>query len=239
MEKLSSSNPVPGVCELRQRIGIIKENIHTAALAGGFDPAAVRLMAVTKTVPAGTINAAIEAGIDLIGENREQSLSGKYDEIRRDGVEIHFIGHLQRNKAARVVKMVDCVQSLDAIALAKELDKQAAAIGKQLQVLVEVNIGQDPNKSGVHPDAAREFVDALRELPSLSVRGLMTILPLECTTLQMEKYFSQIHALYVDIRAQNRDNVCMDCLSMGMSGDYKLAVKHGATMVRLGTVLFR
>lgn len=226
--------------QLEQRLQIIRENIRTAALDGGHDPDAVRIMAVTKYVGPEAISRVIHAGVNLIGENREQSLSQKIDRIDRDDAEIHFIGHLQRNKAARVVRMVDCVQSLDSAALAAELDKQAGLCGKKLSVLVQVNIGNDPNKSGIAPEEAHEFVDSLREYRNLIVRGMMTILPLDCTEAQTEDCFSRMYALYVDIRNKNRDNdnIDMDCLSMGMSGDYRLAVRHGATMVRLGTVLF-
>lgn len=223
---------------LRERIERIQENIAEAALAGGQDPERVRLMAVTKYVDAGAVRRVIEAGVTLIGENREQSLSQKYPEIAPLNPEIHFIGHLQRNKAARVVRMVSMVQSLDSLALAAELERQAAACAKNLSVLVEVNIGRDPHKSGIDPDALWEFADAMREYPHLTLRGLMTILPLEADEHECENYFSQMQGLYVDIRSKNRDNVSVDCLSMGMSGDYKLAVKHGATLVRLGTVLF-
>lgn len=225
---------------LEQRLHIIRENVRTAALSGGHDPEAVRVMAVTKYVGHEAVLRAVKAGIRLIGENREQSLSQKYEYIRGEDLEIHFIGHLQRNKAAKVVRMADCVQSLDSEALAAELSRQAAACEKELAVLVQVNIGNDPNKSGIRPEEAQAFVEKASILPNLRVRGLMTILPLGITQAQTEEYFSRMHALYVDIREKNRDNekVTMDCLSMGMSGDYKLAVRHGATMVRLGTVLF-
>lgn len=223
---------------LRQRIEIVKENIRTAALSGGFDPQAVRLMAVTKYVGAEAVLRAIEAGITLIGENREQSLSQKLPLLPRDRLQVHFIGHLQRNKAARVVRMADMVQSLDSPALAAELEKQAGALEKVLPVLIEVNIGDDPNKSGVSPNQAAGFAESLRAFPHLQLRGLMTILPLGASRLESERYFSQMHALYVDIQEKNRDNGNVDCLSMGMSGDYKLAVQYGANLVRLGTLLF-
>lgn len=223
---------------LRGRIGVIRENIRTAALSGGFDPQAVRLMAVTKYVGAEAVLRAVEAGITLIGENREQSLSQKLPLLPREQLEIHFIGHLQRNKAARVVRMADMVESLDSPALAAELEKQAAALGKTLPVLIEVNIGKDGNKSGVSPEAAAGFAESLRAFSHLQLRGLMTILPLGASQFETERYFSQMHALYVDIREKNRDNESIDCLSMGMSGDYRLAVKYGANLVRLGTVLF-
>lgn len=224
--------------ELRQRLEIIRENIRTAALSGGFDPEAVRLMAVTKYVGAEAVLRAVEAGITLIGENREQALQQKLPLLPRERLEVHFIGRLQRNKAARVVRMADMVESVDSAALAQELEKQAGALERTLPILMEVNIGKDPNKSGVLPEEADRFAESLRAFSHLELRGLMTILPLGATQLETERYFSQMHALYVDIREKNRDNGSMDCLSMGMSGDYKLAVKHGANLVRLGTVLF-
>jgi pyridoxal phosphate enzyme (YggS family) len=223
---------------LLQRIGIIRENIRTAALSGGFDPQKVRLMAVTKYVGAEAVLRAVQAGITLIGENREQALSQKLPLLPREQLQVHFIGHLQRNKAARVVRMVDMVESLDSPALAAELEKQAAALEKTLPVLIEVNIGKDSNKSGIAPETAAGFAESLQAFPHLQLRGLMTILPLGAAQIETERYFSQMHALYVDIQEKNRDNGNIDCLSMGMSGDYKLAVKYGANLVRLGTVLF-
>lgn len=218
----------------------LHEEVCLAARAGGRDPACdkIRIMAVTKYVDDQTVCRLLDAGATLIGENREQSLSQKFPLIVRPGVDIHFIGHLQRNKAARVARMVSTVQSLDSLPLAQQLDMCARELEKQLHVYVEVNIGQDPNKTGVDPAAAAEFVDALREYPALRVKGLMTLLPLGLTPLESEKYFSRMNTLYVDIRAKNRDNVEVDTLSMGMSGDFRLAVKHGANLVRLGTVLF-
>lgn len=224
--------------QLKERLQVIRENICKAAFAGGHDPDGVDVMAVTKYVGAQAVVRAIEAGVKLIGENREQSLREKIPALPRGAVDIHFIGHLQRNKAASVVKMVSTVQSLDSLELASVLDRQALLCEKKLAVLVEVNIGRDPHKSGIAPEAVFEMVDALRDCPNLTVRGLMTILPLEADEVQCEKYFSQMNGLYVDIRAKNGDNVSVDCLSMGMSSDYRLAVKHGATLVRIGTSLF-
>lgn len=231
MEKLLSS-------ELETRIKAVRYNIAAAAAKSGRESADVRLLAVTKHVPAETINAARALGIDLIGENREQSLGEKYGELERCGLEIHFIGHLQKNKAKSVIKMASCVQSLDSIALAAELERQCVAADKSISAFIEVNIGKDPNKSGIDPEALAGFIESLREYRHLSIDGLMTILPFGLSDLQNERYFSKMHELYVDIRAENRDNIDIHELSMGMSLDYMQAVKHGSTIVRIGTALF-
>lgn len=236
MEK--SLNSSISQAALEERLKRVREAVSEAAVGAGRQPEAVRIMAVTKYVEAGTICRALDAGVDLIGENREQSLSGKYHAIARDDVDIHFIGRLQTNKAARVVRMVSTVQSLDSLRLAAELDRQAAAYQKRLDVLVEVNIGHDPGKAGVDPDEAAAFVEQLRGYPALCVRGLMAVLPLGDSEAVNEGYFSRMNALYVDIQAKNGDNVNVDCLSMGMSGDYVQAVRQGSTLVRLGTALF-
>lgn len=224
--------------EIKSRVQHIEDEISAAATAAGRNEREVRLMAVTKYVSAPVVNAAIHAGVRLIGENREQSLCEKYGELERENVEIHFIGHLQRNKAKSVIKMTSCIQSLDSCELAAELQKQLTAQGKTIAAYVEVNIGRDPNKSGIDPRQLPGFLEELLKYPSISVRGLMTILPLRLSSLENERYFSQMHALYVDIRSKNRDNIDIRELSMGMSDDFRLAVKHGSTMVRVGSALF-
>lgn len=222
---------------VRENVRHIQENIQRAAEESGRDPEEIRLMAVTKTVEPQRVNAAIAAGVRLLGENKAQELSAKYDSYVQDGVDIHFIGHLQTNKARQVVPLVDMVESLDSLRLAKELEKQCAALGKELGVLLEVNIGGEESKSGVAPEALEELILEVSRLPHLKVQGLMTIPPAG-DLLQTEKFFSAMYQLFLDMQHKKMDNVNICTLSMGMSHDYPLAVKHGATIVRVGTAMF-
>ncbi|MDL2233839.1 YggS family pyridoxal phosphate-dependent enzyme [Ruminococcaceae bacterium OttesenSCG-928-L11] len=216
----------------------IRAAIEEAALSAGRDPAAVSLMAVTKTVPAEAVNAAIAGGVTLLGENRAQELCEKYDHYARDKVSIHFIGHLQTNKVRQIADKVDMVHSLDRLSLAKELNRQAAALGKSMDVLVEVNVGGESSKSGLLPADVLGFCDELAAFESLRLRGLMTIPPVCDNIAQTEQYFSQMEGLFIDIQAKNMDNRNVTILSMGMSEDFPIAIRHGATIVRIGTALF-
>jgi pyridoxal phosphate enzyme (YggS family) len=213
-------------------------NIGEAAAKAGRPPDSVRLMAVTKTVPAKTVNEAISLGIRLLGENRAQELCEKYDKYAKTGVEIHFIGHLQGNKARQIVDKVDMIQSLDRISLAKEIDTQAQKAGKTMRALIEVNIGGEASKSGVAPEGLEELLHEVSRFKSVRVEGLMTIPPVCGSTLDSERYFHKMQELWLDIQAKKIDNVIMEYLSMGMSDDYAAAIKHGANIVRVGTAIF-
>lgn len=216
---------------------ILKE-IQDAAAQAGRDPADVQLMAVTKTQTAEKVNAAIAAGARLLGENRAQELNTRYEQYNRDGVEIHFIGQLQTNKVRQIVDKVTMIQVLDRMRLAKEIERQCEKLNKVMQVLVEVNIGGEESKFGIPPEDVEKFVREVATMPHLQVRGLMAIPPICDTKQEIESYFSQMQKLKVDIESKKIDNVAMDVLSMGMSGDYLSAVKYGATIVRIGTAIF-
>ena len=193
----------------------ITERIAETCAKCGRDPADVRLMAVTKTVEAARVNEAIGAGVRLLGENRAQELLSKYDDYRKDGVEIHFIGHLQTNKVRQIADKVTMIQSLDSLPLAREIEKQCAKLGKKMDFLEEVS-----------------------SVGGICVRGLMSIPPVCENDLERERYFSSLYKLFVDIGQKKIDNISMDFLSMGMSDDYLLAIKHGSSLVRIGTALF-
>ncbi len=229
-EKLSSS--------LAGRVQYLRGQIAEAALRAGRDPAAVRLMAVTKTQPAALVNEAIAAGVDLLGENRAQEMCARYGEYNRDKADIHFIGHLQTNKVKQVVGKAVMIESVDSLRLAQEISKQSEALGLATQLLIEVNIGGEGTKSGVAPEAAEELARQIALLPAVSLRGLMAIPPIWNSEAENEPYFARMAQLLVDIRAKNIDNVCMEVLSMGMSGDYAAAIRHGSTQVRIGTGIF-
>lgn len=216
----------------------IREGIARVCAACRRPEESVRLMAVTKTVPADRVNQVIGAGVTLLGENKAQELLGKYDSYRKDGVEIHFIGHLQTNKVRQIIDKVTMIQSLDSIPLAKEIQRQCEKHDLEMDCLVEVNVGSELTKSGVAPEALEDFIREASGFSRLHIRGMMAIPPVCETELDQERNFSRLQELFIDIGGKNVDNIAMEILSMGMSDDYLLAIKHGATLVRLGTRLF-
>ena len=207
----------------------------------------VRLMAVTKTVPVEVINYAIdELGITAIGENRVQELLSKYDALHKttadgDHLKIHLIGSLQTNKVKYIIDKVDMIESVDSLKLAAEINRQAAKIGGTMDILVEINIGREPQKGGILPEELENFIAALREYPRVILRGLMTIAPKCDTDGEYEKYFSETKELFARIPSSvltEDEAKAFDTLSMGMSQSYKQAIKAGSTEVRLGSTLF-
>ena len=221
-----------------QQVARIQAEILETCAACGRDPSTVRLMAVTKTVEPERVNQAIAAGVRLLGENKAQELLAKYEAYHKDQVEIHFIGHLQTNKVRQIVDKVTMIQSLDSVHLAAEIDKQCAKLGKVMDCLVEVNVGSELTKSGVEPQRLVDFLGEVSQFSRLRVRGLMAIPPVCEDELEAERYFSDLHKLFVDIGGEKIDNINMDLLSMGMSGDYRMAIKHGSNIVRIGTAMF-
>ncbi len=216
----------------------VRQTAAEAAVAAGRRPEDVQILAATKTVPVELINYAAAHGLRLMGENKVQELLEKYNDLAFDRDQIHFIGHLQTNKVRQIVGKVHMIQSVDSLKLAEEIDKRSAAAGCVTNVLVEVNAGGEESKSGVAPAATEELVCQVAQLPHLRIQGLMTIPPVTEKPEQARKFFSNIYQLSVDIRRKNIDNVSMDCLSMGMSADYPFAILEGATMVRIGSLLF-
>lgn len=191
------------------------------------------IMAVTKTVPPEAVNFAVSCGIRLLGENRVQEYESKkafYD----PSAEVHFIGHLQTNKVKYIVGEMKLIHSVDSIKLASEINRQAAKKGIQQEVLAEVNIGGEESKSGISPEMLPELLHEMSEMPNIRVKGLMTIPP----PGDNEKFLCGMQKLFLDISSKNMDNIDMDILSMGMSGDYAAAIKYGSNLVRIGTALF-
>ena len=223
---------------VKASVQCITESIERACAQCGRNPADVRLMAVTKTVPAERVNEAIAAGVRLLGENRAQELLAKYDSYRKDGVEIHFIGHLQTNKVRQIIDKVTMIQSLDSFALAQEIERQCEKHDKTMDCLVEVNIGSELTKSGVEADKLEDFLGSITGFSRLRVRVIMSIPPVDDSELEKERHFSSLYKLFVDIGDKKIDNINMDFLSMGMSDDYTLAVKHGSNLVRIGSAMF-
>ena len=197
----------------------------------------VQIMAVTKTVPPEIVNEAAEQGLTLLGENRVQEFLEKRPQYSSN-CSIHFIGTLQTNKVKYLVDKVDMIQSVDSIPLAKEIEKRCAAIGRVMDILVEVNIAQEPAKSGVFPHCLLPMLLEISQMPHIKVRGLMTIGPAAASEEQRRICFRKMHEIYIDIQNQSIHNIDMSILSMGMSADYAIAIQEGATLVRLGTALF-
>ncbi len=199
----------------------------------------VRLLAATKTIPAEVINYAVkECGITLIGENRVQELLSKYDDIEKDGVEIHFIGSLQRNKVKYIADKVSMIHSLDSVTLAREIDKQCAKIDKVMDVLIEINIAREESKGGIMPDELDSFYAEIKGLSHLRVAGLMTMAPADAGEDGWRVYFQRAKALFDSFCEKNSLSVDAPVLSMGMSASYKVALASGSNMIRVGSNLF-
>lgn len=192
----------------------------------------LKLMIVTKTVPAEAVNKVIECGAGLIGENRVQEYLEKKDAYLP--AEVHFIGHLQRNKIKYIINSVKCIQSVDSVELASEINKHAEKNGIVMDILAEVNIGAEESKSGVAPDEVEELIFSLSEFSSIKVKGLMTIPPKN----NNKAYFEKMQILFNDMQNKRIKNVSMDILSMGMSADYVEAIKYGSNIVRIGSGIF-
>ena len=229
--------------DILENIKRVRETMVQAAIAAGRNPEEVQLLGVTKTVSPDRINAALDAGITAIGENRVQEFLGKRDALllnRSDGSKtaVHLIGHLQTNTVSKIVGLVDMIESIDSVHLAKAVSDASQKIGGATDVLVEVNIGREEAKSGVFAENLDGMLDEIRGFPGIRVRGLMTVPPILETEKEKRAIFSQMYKLFIDIKAKNRDNDGMDTLSMGMSGDYREAILEGATLVRVGSALF-
>ncbi len=214
-----------------------KKKIEVAAKISGRDPNDVRLMAVTKTVSPERINEVIHAGCDLLGENRVQEFLEKYERYDKNA-EVHFIGKLQTNKVKYIVDKVSMIESVDSLQLAKEINKRCDSIDKVMDVLLEVNIANEKSKSGFLIDEVLCASEEIGKLSHLRLRGLMTIGRFGAEIEETRRYFEKMRSLLVDIRSKKIDNKDINVLSMGMSSDYELAVKSGATIVRIGRGLF-
>ncbi|MGE5576146.1 MAG: YggS family pyridoxal phosphate-dependent enzyme [Syntrophothermus sp.] len=223
--------------DIAQNLAEVRERIEAAAARAGRDPAGVTLVAVTKNMPVADIEAALAAGVRVIGENRVQEAREKYQEIG-NRAEWHLIGHLQTNKVRTAVWLFTMIHSVDRLELAIEIDRRARALGKHLDVLVEVNIAGEASKFGVAPEEAPALVRAMAPLEGLQIRGLMGMAPLLDDPEEARPYFRRLRRLAQEIQAENIPRVMMEDLSMGMSNDFEVAVEEGATMVRIGTAIF-
>ncbi len=215
----------------------IKKRIENACKRTGRDPKEVIMLAATKTVPTAVINHAIEAGVDYIGENRVQELLSKKDELL-PFAHRHFIGHLQTNKVKDIVDEVEMIQSVHSLKLAAEINKLCLKKGKVMDVLVEVNVGNEESKSGFSADEVESAILEMAKMQGIRVKGLMSIPPICEKEQELRQYFAILSKLFIDIKAKKVDNVDIVYLSMGMSGDFEAAIEYGANIVRIGTSLF-
>lgn len=223
---------------IEENVRRIRQEIAQAALEVGRNPADIRLCAATKMNDAQAVRRAIQAGVDCCGENRVQELAAKQAENAYAGVPVHFIGHLQTNKVRQVVGQVDLIQSVDSARLLQAINNEAQQRGIVQNVLLEVNIGGESSKSGFLADEILPFMENIAQYPNVCVMGLMAIPPISQKKGDNVKFFQKISDLCVDIRGKKYDNVKVDCLSMGMSGDFADAIACGSTMVRIGTAIF-
>lgn len=216
----------------------IRERIALSALKAGRSEKEITLLAASKTVPAEIVNHAVACGVTMIGENRVQELLSKYDALNRENCQVHLIGHLQTNKIRQVVGKVGMIESVDSTHLAEEIGRLSVKQGLVTDVLLEVNVGREENKSGVLPEALDELLEKTAKIKGVRVRGLMAIPPICEKEQEIRTYFSAMYKLFIDIKSKKSDNIFMDFLSMGMSGDYPEAILEGANLVRVGSALF-
>lgn len=220
-----------------ENIKTVRQNINAACAKAGRDPEEVTLIAVSKTKPYTDIEEALPSGILDYGENKVQELSEKY-EILPKNIHWHMIGHLQRNKVKYLVGKVKLIHSVDSIRLANQIETEFGKKDEIANILIEVNMANEESKFGVSANEALDLIKEISLLPHIRIQGLMTIAPYTDNPETNREYFSKMKKLSVDIREKNIDNVSMNVLSMGMTGDYQVAIEEGATMVRVGTGIF-
>ena len=223
---------------METRLQAVKERIRKAAEGCQRNPEEIRLIAVSKTMPAETVRQAIEAGVTDIGENYVQESRDKFQALVSLDVNWHFIGHLQSNKAKYVVRIFDLIHSVDSLKLARELNKQAKNVNKIQKILVQVNVAKEDTKSGIYAEDAIDLLKEIGQFENISVRGLMTMPPFFNAPDRVRPFFADLRRLRDKIEAAALPNIRMDSLSMGMTGDFETAIEEGATFVRVGTAIF-
>lgn len=223
--------------EITQNIDEINARIARAAERSGRKKEDILLLAVTKTIDIPRIKQAVDYGLTQLGENKVQEIMDKYDTLGSD-VKWHLIGHLQTNKVKYIIDKVDFIHSVDSIKLAQEINKRAEQKNKVMNILIEVNIAEEESKFGVKPEEIENLIAEISQMKNICVKGLMTVAPFVENSEENRNCFSQMRQLLVDINAKNMNNVNMDVLSMGMTGDYEVAIEEGATIVRIGTGIF-
>ena len=223
---------------LEDNLKRVQEEIAETAIKNGRNPDEIKLMAVTKTVCPELINHAIDCGVDLIGENKVQEVLLKKDELHLENCKLHLIGHLQSNKVKKIIGIADMIQSVDSFELASQISRRSEENGIVTDILLEVNIGEDDCKFGYSAQETEEALMKIASLNGVRVRGMMTVAPNFKDSAKNQSVFANMHKLFIDIGAKKIDNIYMDILSMGMSGDFKEAIAEGSTLVRVGSAIF-
>ena len=223
---------------IAENIARVRANIAAAAKEAGRDVSEITLVGASKMNDADACRAAIAAGIDVLGENREQEMTKKLAEHAYDGAPLHFIGHLQRNKVKNVVGKVAMIESVGSLELLSAIDKQAEKLGIVQDILLEVNIGGEESKTGAAPELLWPLLDTAAAQEHIRVKGLMAIPPVNDDDAQNRRYLAQVYQLFVRAGERGYRNVEMQTLSMGMSGDFENAIREGATLVRIGTAIY-
>jgi len=221
---------------IKQNLLEIQENIARAAGKSGRKAEDITLVAVTKTIALPQIREAYELGLRDFGENRVQELLPKYEEF--DVPNWHMIGHLQTNKVKAVVEKVALIHSVDSLRLAHEIDKRADKSKNKIDILIEINVAAEESKHGILPEKAVELLEQIEHLPNVCIKGLMCVAPFVEDSEENRIYFEKMYKLFVDIQGRRLHNTDMRILSMGMTGDYQVAIEEGANLIRVGTGLF-
>lgn len=225
--------------EIKSNLETVHADIDAACKRSGRDKGEVKLIAVSKTKPFEQLLAAYNAGERVFGENKAQEICAKYERIdEMPGAVFHMIGHLQTNKVRQVIDKVAMIHSVDSLHLAETIDREAAKAGIRMDILIEVNVAGEDSKFGIACDETEKLVRECAKLDNVHVCGLMTIAPFVEDSEQNRQVFKNLKQLCVDLKAKNIDNTDMDVLSMGMTGDYQVAIEEGATMIRVGTGIF-
>ena len=223
---------------IADNVKCVLDRAGEAAIRSGRTPGDIAVLAASKMNSADRVREAISAGIRILGENRQQELTEKNAQGAYDGTALHFIGHLQKNKLNKLVGVCDMIQSVDSFEIMEAISQRAMKLDTVQDVLVEINIGREENKSGVLPECADELLAKSSDLKGICIKGLMSIPPKSENNARNYNYFDELCKIYVDMSAKKYDNINMCVLSMGMSADFESAILAGATMVRIGSGIF-
>lgn len=222
---------------IKENLRQVEENIKNACEVSGRSREEVTLISVSKTKPVDLIEEAYALGERNFGENKVQEINEKYPVLPKD-IKWHLIGHLQRNKVKYIMDKVCLIHSVDSVRLAEQIQSEAEKSGTDMDILIQVNVANEDTKFGIKEEETEKIIREIAKFPNVHIKGLMTIAPFTDEPETNRKYFKKLKQLSVDIRKKNIDNVNMDCLSMGMTGDYQVAIEEGATLVRVGTGIF-
>lgn len=222
---------------IKENLQQVEANIQKACERAKRSREEVTLIAVSKTKPVSMIEEAYAEGEKNFGENKVQEINDKYPVMPKD-IKWHLIGHLQRNKVKYIVNKVSLIHSVDSVRLAEQIQHEAEKAGTDVDILIQVNVANEDTKFGLQVEETEEVIRQIAKFPNVHIKGLMTIAPFTDNPESNRVFFKKLKQLSVDIKQKNIDNVTMDCLSMGMTGDYQVAIEEGATLIRVGTGIF-